>query len=98
MTTSGATRAGWWSSPSACLRPCTPEPERARGESPSACPALSAPRVSDLLGDHLDRPAGALGGADAAALAEVEVDRVGLARRAGLQDGVVGADAVAVVA
>ena len=34
---------------------------------------------SDLLGDHLDRPAGALGDADAAALAEVEVDLVALA-------------------
>src|SRR4029079_5502929 len=53
---------------------------------------------SDLLGLHLDRAAGALGGADAAALAEVVVDPVWLAGVSELDHRVVRADPVAVVA
>ena len=68
---------------------------------PQACqPATSdrcQPATSDRLRDHLDRAARTLGHADAAALAVVEVDLVALAR-AELDDRVVGADAVAVVA
>src|SRR5688500_15227779 len=62
----------------------------------------AAGRASDRLGFHPDRSARALGHAHAAALAVVEVDRVavhvGGSGLAQLQHGVVGADAVAVVA
>src|SRR6266545_5037178 len=53
---------------------------------------------SDLLGDHLDRSARAFLDAESAALAEVEIDLVELAGLAELDHGVVGTDAVAVVA
>src|SRR6266540_4449816 len=59
--------------------------------------AISSPS-SDLLGDHLDRSARAFLDAESAALAEVEIDLVELAGLAELDHGVVGADAVAVVA
>jgi hypothetical protein len=53
--------------------------------------------LSSQLGPHLDRPARALGHAHAAALAVVEIELEALAG-AELDDGVVGAHAVAVVA
>src|SRR4051812_12650627 len=53
--------------------------------------------MSDLLGCHLDRPPGALGGAQPAALADVQVDRVLVGGRlVELDHDVVRADAVAV--
>src|SRR6476661_4910742 len=54
--------------------------------------------MSDLLGLHLDCSTGALLDTDAAALAEVVVELVRVRRTgSGLDHGVVGADAVAVV-
>src|SRR4051794_6716543 len=54
--------------------------------------------MSDPFGFHRDRAAWALRGAQAAALAVVEVDRVVVGPGTDLDDRVVGADAVAVVA
>ena len=58
---------------------------------------VSDPDRSDLFGDHRYRTAGALGGAHRAALAVVVFEFEALAWSE-LRDGVVGADAVAVVA
>src|SRR6185437_1384195 len=69
-------------------------PGLTRPRRPEAGAGLRWP--SGLLGDHLDGAAGAFGGAQAAALAVVVVDLVLTVGE--LDDGVVGADAVAVVA
>src|SRR6266498_1457519 len=67
--------------------------------SPSPTSASTPTVISDLLGLHRDRAGGAFLHADAAALAEVQIDLVLVgAARFELDHRVVGADAVAVVA
>src|SRR5271165_4360065 len=78
--------SGRWPTTETCSKACA---RRGGGE------ALARP--SNRLGHHLDRPARAFGGAEAAAFAIVVVELESLAGPE-LDDRVVGADAVAIVA
>src|SRR5512132_369197 len=96
-------RAPCWAASPPASWPRPPAPSSwSRGAPDSPRSRRSPGLASDPLGNHLDRPAGALGHAEAAALAEVEVDLVAVhvrVRRLGeLQYRVVRTDAVAVVA
>src|ERR1039458_6902506 len=87
---------------SRCRSTPTRQPPHRHWRRGTGCPVAAArwpgeAAGSDSLGDHVDGAARALRGADPAALAEVGVELVAIAR-AELDHGVVRADAEAVVA